>query len=61
MPLAGLLDRRDLLRVGSLTLAAAAIPGSFVGISVSVPRISTGACGLGSKESMCVTPPAIQS
>ena len=27
----------------------------------SVPRISSGASGLGSKESMCVTPPAIQS
>src|SRR5438046_628693 len=32
----------------------------LVGISLSVPRTSTGASGLGSKESMCVTPPAIQ-
>src|SRR6476469_247471 len=32
----------------------------LVGISLKVPRTSTGASGLGSNESICVTPPAIQ-
>jgi hypothetical protein len=33
-------------------------PGSTVGMSSNVPRISAGASGLGSNESMCVTPPS---
>src|SRR5262245_8730756 len=37
------------------------MPVRVVGIEESVPRISTGASGFGSNESMCVTPPAIQS
>src|SRR4051812_14593465 len=36
-------------------------PGTLVAIVPSVPRTPSGASGLGSKESMWVTPPAIQS
>src|SRR5262245_53331915 len=35
------------------------MPGTFVGISSSVPRTSIGAFGFGSNESMCGTTPAI--
>ena len=34
-------------------------PGRLVEMVESVPRISSGASGLGSNESMCVTPPPI--
>ena len=34
-------------------------PGNAVGIADNVPRICSGASGLGSSESMCVTPPPI--
>src|SRR4051812_43151552 len=36
------------------------MPGTLVEVGLYVPRISTGASGLGSNESICAVPPLVQ-